>query len=92
MSYEGYVQVLCRYGHLSLFDAYDDTPTSGTCAQCGAPYVWAHDVDETNGEGQPATLVCCEEAEYLRCNLGEMHCIRAARYEMPTNVGRRLDK
>lgn len=50
MSYEGYVQVICKNGHLDhcpddcLYD--EDEP----CEYCGAEIVWRNHVDDTNCE------------------------------------------
>ena len=54
MSYEGYVQLICRNGHAYREDAMvvmhtmtgpEDVP----CPTCATLPVWCNDVDETNG-------------------------------------------
>jgi len=47
MSYEGYVELLCKNGHYWTEDAYDCT--EGVCHKCGEHFTWHHLVDETNG-------------------------------------------
>ena len=46
MSYEGYVRLLCKKGHLIEIDCHDDEPKK---CWCGEEYVWRNDVDVTNG-------------------------------------------
>lgn len=53
MSYEGYVEYLCEYGHHWTVDAYGDD-SGNHCPECrrhgvkNAP-VWNHAIDCTNG-------------------------------------------
>lgn len=47
MSYEGYVQKLCKNGHLWAEGCYDDSCLP--CEECGELPVWEHSVDCTNG-------------------------------------------
>jgi len=53
MSYEGYQEKLCSNGHLSYSsDIYGDFIESESplvCSFCKAPFVFSHEVDETNG-------------------------------------------
>jgi hypothetical protein len=67
MSYEGYVQYLCKNGHYWTVDAYDDYES--TCPDCCCPDCrerpyWENCVDETNGS-------------YCDCQNGEgcEHCV-----------------
>jgi hypothetical protein len=46
MSYEGYVQYLCKVGHGSIKDCYEDDLK---VCKCGEPIVWCNYVDVTNG-------------------------------------------
>ena len=61
MSYEGYREYLCRKGHYSTSDAYEDDPTK--CERCGADIDWRHSVDQTNGveEDNPSTIPAPKE-------------------------------
>jgi len=47
MSYEGYVQYLCKVGHYIEQDCYMDDLT--ICPVCKKEIVWHNDVDITNG-------------------------------------------
>lgn len=47
MSYEGFVQNMCKNKHYWTEDAYDQ---SGICPECNEPAIWDNDVDETNCE------------------------------------------
>lgn len=52
MSYEGYVQYLCKHGHYWTLDAYwdyFDDSRQPQCPFCGEEHVWRNPVDETNG-------------------------------------------
>ena len=46
MSYEGYVQYLCKVGHASETDCYEDDLK---VCRCGSPIVWVNYVNTTNG-------------------------------------------
>jgi hypothetical protein len=46
MSYEGYVQYLCKEGHSTEKDCYEDDLR---ICRCGSPIVWRNGVDVTNG-------------------------------------------
>lgn len=54
MSYEGYIQRLCKNGHYREIDCYfdDDAP----CPECNAEIAWQHNVDTTNDAGNPIKL------------------------------------
>lgn len=47
MSFEGYWEKLCKKGHYTSFDVYDDEPT--VCTFCKEPFEYSHLVDQTNG-------------------------------------------
>ena len=53
MSYEGYVQLLCAKGHLTMQDCYLDEPKKCWCKE---PIVWGESVNTTNDEGHPTHL------------------------------------
>ena len=46
MSYEGYVQYLCKKGHAIDMDCYADDLK---ICHCGSPIVWSNNVNVTNG-------------------------------------------
>jgi len=48
MSYEGYVELLCKNGHYWTVDAYGALDDA-CCHRCGEHFAWNHSVDETNG-------------------------------------------
>lgn len=50
MSYEGYREYLCKVGHYSHRDCYDDKPERCDAIGCKESREWFHSVDETNGE------------------------------------------
>jgi hypothetical protein len=66
MSYEGYEQVLCENGHLSVVDAYNDLQMF--LCSCGAKAAWSNSVDQTN----------CEEVGLINM---ERLLVREAKYE-----------
>ena len=65
MSYEGYVEYLCKNGHYAAFDCYND-PDHGVCDYCHEPYEWRHSVDQTNG-------ICYGEYDGYGEGIGEPH-------------------
>ena len=52
MSFEGYYQILCKKGHLSTLDVYDDFEEKQWECRCGAKVAWVNMVDTTNGSFQ----------------------------------------
>lgn len=80
MSYEGYTQKLCANGHLREADCWDEWPE--TCG-CGAVFVWSHQVDETNGDGERYPLECDKGALTEVCNMGHHHVVREVTYKIP---------
>ncbi len=95
MSYEGHEKILCRNGHLSVFDAYDDINPSTFSCRCGAVCVWWTAVDTTNGDDEETgrcpgdvDLEIEMPADYDTCNLGHSHTVREATYKIPpSNIG-----
>lgn len=62
MSYEGYVQVICKSGHYHIYDCYEwldicdttwdidgQSPRVWKCPICGLGLAWRNGVDTTNG-------------------------------------------
>lgn len=49
MSFEGYIQRLCKNGHLEEIDVYDFASKDENCDECGEDWVWQNTVDQTNG-------------------------------------------
>jgi len=51
MSYEGYVQFLCKNGHAFDRDVYevDAAEEKTACPVCKEPPIWCNNVDQTNG-------------------------------------------
>jgi hypothetical protein len=49
MSFEGYIQRLCKNGHLEEIDVYDFESKNEMCDECGEDWIWQNTVDETNG-------------------------------------------
>lgn len=51
MSYEGYTQHLCRFGHLTEQDAMEAMYIEAVenCSRCHSPFIFRHGVDQTNG-------------------------------------------
>lgn len=48
MSYEGFVEHLCKNGHYWAVDCYDEQ-SAKVCKKCKEPSLWRHAVDQTNG-------------------------------------------
>jgi len=50
MSYEGYVQIMCKKGHQWQKDCYDfESMDAERCPHCRSKAVWYNCVDLTNG-------------------------------------------
>jgi len=51
MSFEGYVQVLCKNGHYRSVDVYvfDQFEEGWRCPECEEKLAWSNIVDNTNG-------------------------------------------
>lgn len=82
MSYEGYTQVLCANGHYRQYDAYEREWTEKPC-HCGAAFVWSHEVDDTNCEGEAVKMTLAREAEFQTCDLGHKHQTKERTYIVP---------
>jgi predicted RNA-binding Zn-ribbon protein involved in translation (DUF1610 family) len=93
MSYQGYVQVLCKNGHYRKFDAYND-PTDffewenkkpWTCPDCGEKMVWSNNVDQTNGEDFGYVELEIEhDAEEEECrSCGHVEVTEPVRFKIP---------
>ena len=94
MSYEGYVQYLCKNGHARTRDAYDDFERGEyKCDACGAGLAWENHVDLTNGsfdmDGKTridgfVELEVDKPAEMCKCDkCGNEHIIKEATYKIP---------
>ena len=96
MSYEGYEQYLCANGHLRVYDCWDIPPYEGVenpdeviNCNCGAPLVFHHSVNTTNGEeeGCPDTLPYPFEintpAVTCTCSCGDVHVVGEVTYKIP---------
>lgn len=86
MSYEGYIQYLCKRRHYNSFDVYDDPKR---CEYCGEKMIWANGVDQTNGsyDEDGSRIDGYVELELLfpeEVVNGEFH---PAVYEVPKGVG-----
>ena len=92
MSYEGYVQCVCKNGHFfSHPETYGGNSEVG-CPTCDANPAFNNSVDETNGESTgyippelfaKKFLITAEVSEV--CNLGHSHITSPAIYRIPTN-------
>lgn len=86
MSYEGYVQNLCKNGHHWEAEggSYAD-PT--VCPECTQPPEWVNPVNDTNcdsiGEIDMNQFLY-KEAEYKKCDMGHLHQISPAVYRIPS--------
>ena len=81
MSYEGFTQVLCANGHLREFDCWNSPMMFCPC--CGKPFVWRHEVDETNCEGVRADLEIAVPEQREWCDMGHVHVTREVTYKIP---------
>ena len=90
MGYTGRTQRLCKSGHLSEVDAYEDQfGGDDFCPFCGEEIVWENGIDMTNGERvgavRPEEL---KSAIVATCNLGHQHIVEHAVYAIPQGLGR----
>lgn len=89
MSYEGFAQVLCVAGHLHHYDSYEFTMDGAHCF-CGEPFVFRHDVDQTNGclpedrRTHRFPFVVKTPAEGRRCDMGHFHIVSEVTYQIPS--------
>lgn len=100
MSYEGYVQVLCRSGHLHQIDAYNFSSirispkvgVQGAEWRCGfgcADLIgWYNHVDDTNSEeAGKVHLTKVTEEQGETCNLGHYHVTVEATWKPEPGTG-----
>ena len=90
MSYEGYNQYVCVFGHRYDADCYDD----GDCPFCGGSYAFLNSVDETNHDSvgfippeEWEKFLVSPQVEHT-CNLGHVHVVKPAVYRIPTTDDR----
>ena len=91
MSFEGYDQLLCSQGHLSIADCYDSVElySKNELCRCGEVFVFRHIVDQTNGYDETNPDNCDMKFEEITpeevevCNLGHEHIIKEATYRIP---------
>lgn len=84
MSYEGYVQCLCKNGHLYTVDAWEE---DDVCPSCKAPRAWSNGVDQTNGDEDghiDMKHFLVKEAVVETCNMGHGHITSEAVYRVPS--------
>jgi len=88
MSFEGYYQMLCEKGHLTLADAYIKYEYDSCCANdgdCGCKFVWSNLVDDTsNDEVGKIELEVEHERRTVQCK--HCHSVLVAeetRYKIP---------
>ena len=93
MSYEGYEQVLCEHGHLSIVDCYSWSHDEWRCEAtvngkpCGAKCAFINSVDETNGEscGIIEEFEVAQEVATEVCpTCGHAKVVSHTRYKIPT--------
>jgi len=83
MSFEGYVQRICRHGHYDEIDVYA-WDGKDTCRECGAKFAWSHTVDQTNDEGVPFPVRKISDAVVETCECcGRGGETAPAIYEIP---------
>lgn len=96
MSYSGYTRVLCKNGHLHLYDCwdgFDPTAAASLCRFCGEPVAWWENVDTTNGEGEETPLEINSRETFCTCSqCGDVHTKQKATYKIPPKgVGHHKD-
>ena len=99
MSYEGYVEFVCKKGNLFSYDCYDvniEMPEKNwKCPSCGEEMAWRRGVDQTNGiaYGDPHTLEAVKvgilkiktPAHHCTCDkCGTKHVSAREVFEIPT--------
>lgn len=91
MSYEGYTQLVCAKGHKDSRDHLNDSPL---VCECGEPFVWRNEVDDTNGDNLEDEVIFKQivEAVYDTCaHCGHSRRVEEARYEIPKDKGRKIE-
>jgi len=86
MSFEGYYQVLCEFGHANDADAYWGYEKTCNHKGCSGKIVWVNLVDETNYDTVGEVELEVEhEAIYETCDrCGYKKLIENTRYKIPT--------
>jgi hypothetical protein len=92
MSYEGYVQVLCKAGHSHNIDCYtadeytfEEERGSDEIlwkCKCGQVAGWVNSVDTTNDDGHESRIPLTEltPSESEQCSMGHYHETKPATY------------
>lgn len=91
MSYEGYSQNICEFGH--RFDTPDlyHLEEEPLCPHCGHKIVLANAVDETNGDNvgyisdEDWNKFLHTPKKTEKCNLGHEHVLEEATYLIPSD-------
>lgn len=85
MSYEGYVQCICKKGHYFEQNAFEKAK-----CPCGAQTGWVNAVDQTNGNSYGEIPMELLRRDYLispaqteTCNLGHVHVTEEERFKVP---------
>lgn len=64
MSFEGYYEYICEWGHQFAVDVYSDTER--LCPKCNGKIAWYYLVDQTNGPGEsPRVKILRKETETI---------------------------
>lgn len=85
MSYEGYVQCLCKNGH--YWDDPGEYSETSECPICKSTAKWWNSVDETNCDSYgfiDMSVFLIKKADEQVCNLGHTHYIDHDTYRIPT--------
>jgi len=60
MSYSGFREYICEYGHYTSIDCWDDQEK----CNCGAKFKYRHSVDTTNGYGDHRDYLALQGCDY----------------------------
>ncbi len=86
MSYEGYREILCEKGHYRVCNAHYSAEDE-SCPNCEAATAWTHEVDQTNGEGEPYPLEVDVESVISQCvECGHKAPIEPTRFKVPSEA------
>lgn len=90
MSYEGYVQCICKNGHYYEYNAYA-RDNDRVCYQCGTESAWTNAVSETNCDSYGQIPMKWLREQFLKekahvetCNLGHQHTVKQETFYIPT--------
>jgi hypothetical protein len=90
MSYEGSMKILCKQGHLSVYDAYTSPNIYfWTCPFCRSSAAWFTDIDETNGSDEKTGLcpgdvkLRIRKRHECQCKCGHKHSSEPVQYFIP---------